>query len=111
MGDRAMAEIKVREGSIYFYTHWYGRSLPQLAERALEKAQPRIGDDSYATKIVLGSLMSDTDTVNTETGAGVMLSPSAEDYYSTVSGDASVLIDLVENKLVIRRKGNEKYPD
>ena len=24
MGDRAMAEIKVREGSIYFYTQWRG---------------------------------------------------------------------------------------
>ena len=37
MGDRAMAEIKVQEGSLYFYTHWHGQELPRISKQALKK--------------------------------------------------------------------------
>lgn len=97
MGDRAMTEIKTEEGSLYFYTHSYGFNLPTIANAALEKAQKRIGDDSYATRIVLDSLIKDCGARDQETGAGIMLSPCHEDEYN---GDRpSVIIDLVNNRV------------
>lgn len=97
MGDRAMAKIKTNDGSLYFYTHWTGHNLVAQAEEALAKAKPRIGDDPYATKIVLDSLIDTSGARDSETGAGVMLGPNAEDEYN---GDSpSVIIDLVEGKV------------
>ena len=93
MGDRAMAEIKVEDGSLYFYTHWTGHRLQADAEAALAKALPRLGDDSYATKIVLDSLIESSGARDQETGAGIMLGPNAEDEYN--SDSPSVIIDLV----------------
>lgn len=100
MGDRAMAEIKVSGGSIYFYTHWYGHQLPQVAKIALEDAQPRIGDDSYATKIVIDSLLRETNSRDSELGAGIMVKPFAEDEYN--NNTPSVVIDLVDNKVQVK---------
>lgn len=94
MGDRAMAEIRTREGSVYFYTHWTGQNLRLQAEQALEKARPRIGDDPYALRIVLDSLIETSGARDSETGAGIMLSPCCEDEYNYDS--PSVLIDLVD---------------
>lgn len=101
MGDRAMAEIKVSEGSIYFYTHWSGYKLDKVAEQALDTAQPRIGNDSYAMKIVIDSLLKETGCRDCETGAGIMLSPNAEDSYN--NDKPSVTIDLVNNKVLVHR--------
>lgn len=99
MGDRRMAEIKVTDGSIFFYTHWYGSELPKMAEIALKDAQPRIGDDPYAMRRVLDSLLRETRGRDTENGTGIMLGPNAEDSYN---GDgASVVIDLVNNTCTV----------
>jgi len=95
MGDRAMAEIKTKEGSIYFYTHWSGHRLRVDAEKALRLAQPRIGDDSYATKIVIDHLINAAGARDRETGAGIMLTPNQDDEYN--GDEPSVVIDLVEN--------------
>ena len=94
MGDRAMAEIKVEDGSLYFYTHWTGYALRVDAEAALEKARPRLGDDSYATKIVIDYLINAAGSRDSETGAGIMLKPLSEDAYNDDS--PSVIIDLIE---------------
>lgn len=102
MGDRAMAEIKVNQGSLYFYTHWSGFNLPRIAEAALAKAQPRIGDDSYALKIVVDALIEGSGTRDKETGGGLMLVADHEDEYN--NNKPSVIIDLVENKVLIHRK-------
>ena len=104
MGDRAMAEIKVEDGSLYFYTHWTGHNLVQQAEEALAKAKPRIGDDAYATKIVIDSLIDTSGTRDQETGAGVMLGPNAEDEYN--NNEPSVLIDLVVGE--VTRLGGQR---
>jgi len=93
MGDRAMAEIKVSEGSLYFYTHWTGSRLFNDAKAALEAATPRLGDDSYALKIAVDSLIESSGARDAETGAGLMLKPDAEDEYNNDS--PSVTIDLV----------------
>jgi hypothetical protein len=99
MGDRAMAEIKVTNGSLFFYTHWCGLDLPKLSKQALEEAKPRIGDDSYALKIVVDSLIRQCHSRDSETGCGLMLKPSAEDEYN--NDNPSVLIDLIGNKVVL----------
>jgi len=94
MGDRAMAEIKTEGGSIYFYTHWTGYTLPQDAQTAVEKAKPRLGNNSYATRIVIDSLIASSGARDKETGAGIMLAPDAEDEYNNHS--PSVIIDLLD---------------
>ena len=104
MGDRAMAEIRVSEGSLYFYTHWCGSDLPKIAKTALKEAAPRIGDDSYAAKMVVDALIRECDSRDCETGCGLMLTPNAEDEYNRDS--PSVLIDLVVNKVSIFRRGD-----
>ena len=94
MGDRAMAEIRTEDGSLYFYTHWSGSRLPAIAQIALDKARPRKGDDSYAVKIILDSLIEQAGARDSEIGAGVMLKPHAEDSYN--GDDPSVIIDIRE---------------
>lgn len=97
MGDRAMAEIKIESGSLYFYTHWTGHNLRIQAEQAMTLARPRIGDDSYATKIVLDSLIETSGARDRETGAGVMLKPDAEDEYN--DDEPSVVINLITGEV------------
>lgn len=99
MGDRAMAEIKTSEGSLYFYTHWYGNKLPKIAKTALKRASSRIGDDTYALRIVVDQLIALTGCRDQETGAGLMLLPSAEDEYN--DDKPSVIIDLTENSVKV----------
>lgn len=101
MGDRAMAEIKVSDGSLFFYTHWTGENLVQQCEEALTKARPRIGDDAYATKIALDSLIETSGARDSETGAGVMLKPHAGDEYN--GDEPSVILDLVDG--TVERRG------
>lgn len=105
MGDRAMAEILVEDGSLYFYTHWTGDRLPEQAEAALDAATPRLGDDSYAMKIVIDSLIESSGARDSETGAGIMLAPNAEDGYN--DDKPSVLIDLVKGEVVSWRDPND----
>ena len=92
MGDRAMAQIHTETGDLYFYTHWCGSSLPEIAQIALDVAKPRKGDDSYALRIVLDRLIFETGARDREVGAGVMMKPVAEDEHN--GGDPSVVIDL-----------------
>ena len=100
MGDRAMCEIKVNDGSIFFYTHWSGHRLPECAKIALKDANPRLGDDSYAMKIVIDSLLRETQVRDCETGGGIMLQPYAEDEYNNDS--PSVIIDLTDGTVKTR---------
>jgi hypothetical protein len=102
MGDRAMAQIKVGEKSLYFYTHWAGSELPEAAEKAVAKAMPRKGDDSYALKIVVDTLIKETGSRDQETGGGLMFEPYAEDEYN--SNKPSVIIDLKDMSVTVERK-------
>jgi hypothetical protein len=92
MGDRAMAQIKTNDGSLYFYTHGAGYELPEAAKEAVRLAKPRMGDDSYALKIVIDSLIKASGARDRETGAGIMLGPNAEDEYN--GDNPSVIINL-----------------
>lgn len=103
MGDRAMARIVVSGGELIFYTHSSGYKLPECAKVALESAQPRIGDDAYALKIVVDTLIRECGARDRETGAGLLLKPNAEDEYN--HNKPSVTIDLCKNKVTVHRVG------
>jgi hypothetical protein len=106
MGDRAMAEVKVSDGSFYIYTHWGGHDLPEDAKAAIKYAEPRWDDEAYATRIIVDQLTKRGR--DQETGYGLMLKPSAEDEYNR--DNPSVIIDLVNQKLEIIRKETEVIP-
>jgi len=89
MGDRRMAEIKTSDGSLYVYVHWSGSQLPFMAQQAVLKANPRLGDESYWTRIVVDQLTKEGR--DRETGFGLMLKPNAEDSYN--DDKPSVIID------------------
>lgn len=61
MGDRAVVGFKANPESpvIYLYSHWAGSDMDFLLAEALEKAEPRWSDDSYATRIVISHLIAD----------------------------------------------------
>ena len=101
MGDRAMAQIKVGEKSLYFYTHWSGSELPEAAQKAVDKAMPRKGDDSYALKIVVDTLIKECGSRDSETGGGLMFEPNSEDEYN--NDKPSVIIDL--KQMTVRVEG------
>lgn len=102
MGDRAMVEIKVEDGSLYFYTHWSGDRLPEQARDALKLAKARIGDDSYSLKIVIDALIESSGARDSEIGAGILLGPNAEDEYNLDS--PSVIIDLINGVVTTARR-------
>jgi hypothetical protein len=103
MGDRAMAEIKTTDGSLYIYTHWGGHDLPESAKEAIVKAKPRWDDEPYAVRILVDQLTKEGR--DEETGFGLMLKPNAEDEYN--NDNPSVVIDLPEQKLLIYRDDKE----
>jgi len=106
MGDRAMAEIKIEDGSLFVYTHWDGAHLPELAKKAVLAAEPRWDDEPYAVRIIVDQLTKEGR--DQETGYGLMLKPKAEDEYN---GDSpSVVIDLTTKELHIFRGKHKIIP-
>jgi hypothetical protein len=100
MGDRAMVEVRVVDGSFYIYTHWGGHSLPEDAKEAIKVAEPRWDDESYAARIIVDQLTKGGR--DRETGYGILLKPHAEDEYN--HDNPSVVIDLVKQELTVIRK-------
>ena len=104
MGDRRVAEIKTKDGSLFFYTHWAGDNLVEHAERALDDASGRRGDDGYALKIVLDSLINRVGGRDTELNAGIYLQAYNEDHVFILEdeyGDGnspSIIIDLRQDR-------------
>jgi hypothetical protein len=97
MGDRAMAEIKVKDGSLYIYTHWRGYELPKTAKEAIKTATPRWHDEAYCMRIIVDQMTKEAR--DQETGYGLMLKPYAEDEYN--HDKPSVVIDLTAKMLTV----------
>lgn len=97
MGDRAMAEIKTRNGSLYVYTHNGGHELPDDALKAIAFARNRLDDEPYAVKIIVDQLTKNGR--DAETGFGLILKPDAEDEYN--ADKPSVIVDLVEQTFTV----------
>jgi hypothetical protein len=60
MGDRANFGIKQADGNIIFvYGHWAGHQMLARFAKAIDRAVDagRIGDDAYATRIIISDLI------------------------------------------------------
>ena len=99
MGDRRMAEIKTQDGSLYFYTHSTGFSLPNDAQQALKAAEARKGDDSYALRIIVDQLIKSAGSRDSSLNSGLMFRPNLEDEYG--GNPHSVVIDMNKWKVSI----------
>jgi hypothetical protein len=77
MGDRANFGFRdSKENIIFLYGHWAGhRMLENLAD-AVQAAEPRWGDESYATRIAISRLVGDEWT--SETGWGLSVNTLAD---------------------------------
>ena len=105
MGDRRMAEIRTKAGSLYVYTHWGGGSFPDMARAAVLAARPRWNDAPYATRIIVDKLtMKGRDL---SFGYGLLLEPDAEDSYN--ADEPSIIIDLVSRAITVFNRGRETF--
>ena len=77
MGDRANFGFRdSKEDIIFLYGHWAGhRMLENLAD-AVQAAEPRWNDESYATRIAISRLVGDEWT--SETGWGLSVNTLAD---------------------------------
>ena len=77
MGDRANFGFRdSKEDIIFLYGHWAGhRMLENLAD-AVQAAEPRWNDESYATRIAISRLIGDEWT--SETGWGISVNTLAD---------------------------------
>jgi hypothetical protein len=77
MGDRANFGFRDRKGdTVFLYGHWAGhRMLEQLAD-AVAAAEPRWGDESYATRIAISRLVG--EEWQSETGWGISVNQLAD---------------------------------
>ncbi len=96
MGDRRMAEIKARDGSIFVYTHNFGRVFEQRARDGIKAARAYLHDHSYATRIIVSRLI--VQDLSTD-GFGLMATPNGEDQYH--NDKPSIIINLTTGTLMV----------
>lgn len=110
MGDRA--NIVMREGTneLYFYSHWCGYKMKQIAAKGIDRAiqAGRIGDYAYASRVifceVLKECSQDPDgALNESTGVG--LSPFLTD------GEYPLIIVNLDNCSVDIDDKSWSYPE
>jgi hypothetical protein len=72
MGDRANFGFKDSKGdTLYLYGHWAGHRMLQNLADAVSAAEPRWGDESYATRICISQLVN--EEWSSETGWGLYI--------------------------------------
>ena len=104
MGDRRMIDLKTRDGSLYVYLHSNGYAAPAIVTEAIEFAQPRWSDESYALRIIVDQIIKGgRDQV---LSYGLMLEPNVEDEYN--HNEPSLVVDLVEQKFTCIDNNNPK---
>ena len=106
MGDRIVYSIKQdKDLSVNLYSHWGGYDRFNDLARALQAAEPRWNDGSYATRIIISQLIG--DNWNQELGFGIWASNSDGAY----GGDhPDITIDLI-NKTVEDETGTHSFED
>lgn len=99
MGDRANVYIhESNRPGVYLYTHWDGTRLPLIVKTSLKtpRAQNRLTDTAYLTRIVFEDLIS--DSFGEETGYGISADiPDGDDR----------IVDIDTHNCIITLKG---YP-
>jgi hypothetical protein len=72
MGDRANFGFKDRNGNVVFlYGHWAGYEMLAKLAQAVEIAESRWNDETYATRITISNLIGDEWTQSTGWGISV----------------------------------------
>jgi hypothetical protein len=72
MGDRANFGFKQNDGNtLYLYGHWAGHNMLAKLANAVQAAEPRWQDPSYATRIAISNLIG--DEWPNETGWGLSI--------------------------------------
>ncbi len=106
MGDRVVYTIKQDQDlSVNLYSHWGGYDRFINLANALNAAEPRWNDGSYATRIIVSQLIGDQWA--DETGFGLWASNSDGNY----GGDhPDITIDLI-NKTVEDETGTHTFED
>ena len=104
MGDRIVYTIKQdKDLSVNLYSHWGGYDRFINLARALNAAEPRWNDSSYATRIIVSQLIG--DNWKDETGFGLWASNEGGEY----GGDhPDITIDLI-NKTVEDETGTHSF--
>ena len=94
MGDRRVCEIKTEAGDIFFYSHWHGKTLPDIAYDAMREAQVRKGDEPYVLRIILDYMIKHTDSRDSEAGSGISLSRDEQQDEYIDGYTPSIIMDL-----------------
>ena len=104
MGDRIVYSIKQdKDLSVNLYCHWGGYDRFVDLARALQAAEPRWNDGSYATRIIISQLIG--DQWDQELGFGIWASSSDGSY----GGDhPDITINLI-NKTVEDETGTHSF--
>ena len=108
MGDRRVCEIKTEAGDVFFYTHWHGKTLPDIAYDAMQVAQVRKDDEPYALRIILDYMISQTDSRDSEVGSGISLSSDAQEDKYLDGWTPSVVMDIRSWKLSAQDSGTSE---
>lgn len=70
MGDRSIIGIRSRgHETLYLYSHWDGADQERILAQGLEIAEPRWGDETYATRILVSHCIG--NQWDQETGYGL----------------------------------------
>ena len=85
MGARTNFELKDSQGSVWLYSHWGGDNKSMDFAKALQHAEPRWGDVSYAIRMVISYLIK--DNLMEDTGYGITSYESGEESYDPLSAD------------------------
>jgi hypothetical protein len=85
MGARTNFELKDYKGSVWLYSHWGGDTKANDLAAAINHAEPRWGDTSYAMRMVISYLIK--DNLMGDTGYGISSWESGEEEYVPISVD------------------------
>ncbi len=99
MGDRANFGFRDRKGdTVYLYGHWAGYNMLENLANAVQKAESRWTDESYATRICISQMVAD-DWAQT-TGWGITVNELADNEHKVPVIDwASQTFTLYEEDL------------
>jgi hypothetical protein len=85
LGSRTNFELKDYKGSVWLYSHWGGDTKANDLAAAINHAEPRWGDTSYAMRMVISYLIK--DNLMGDTGYGISSWESGEEEYVPISVD------------------------
>lgn len=107
MGDRIVYTIRQDEKlSLNLYSHWGGYDRFISLANALQAAEPRWNDSTYASRIIVSQLIGPNWA--DETGFGLWASDEHGMYYGGDHPD--IIIDLI-NKTVQDETGTHSFTD